>query len=590
MLQPVLTTLLLIVFAQSPDNSASRTEKSVPPPSVRAVSEIKAIISEANKLTDPIASIKVRARAAQMLWAYDRAAARKIFLDLWKWVEEQDDKNMDRESARTVILKNLFRRDPRMASHLLETTQGKQKAEESPLIDQVRGNDPNLKRLNRISADLIGEDLTTAAALLQRSLSVSVSPAAFFSLLKLRDKNPALADYVVSQTLESLKSRPTLVALTGTYLLIDYVFPSKQSFGESLNDPPDAALYLALFSTAYDTLKRSLAEDEPLLKEQKYSSADLRMKANFQGILALVLAGLAPAYAPEQAQELNALSAKLSQALPPNTTQNVRFTVARIVRNQTDHPEENIIHTLTVAVSRGETGEARRLLDKIDDEKIKKAFATMIANVEFRTHMSKSELAEALIALRRIEDPNLQSPLFAQVARAAFKRGEIEFSRLILAEARETILKAECNGLQAKALFLLAAESASVPDSNSQDLLYAGVSCLNYMARTLGMKDEKKGGIYAALPELNDPAFLIDEPELWRAFSVAGSEDFESAVHTASLIENRAVGLMAQLSACEDLAASKKGAQTRRPPTDQKDSSKSSRPSPNGPAPARKQP
>jgi hypothetical protein len=268
----------------------------------------------------------------------------------------------------------------------------------------------------------------------------------------------------------------------------------------------------------------------------------------------------------------------------------VKFTLARIVGSQTDRAEENIIQSVTVAISRGETGEARRLLDKIDDEKIKKALASMMANVEFRMHMSKSELAEALIALRRIEDPNLRGALFAQVVRAAFNKGEMELSRLILAEARETVMKAGCNGLQTKALFLLTAESVSVPDSNYQDLLYAGVSCLNYMERTFGTKGERREGVSAMFPEINNPLSLIDEPEIGRAFSAAGTEDFDDAMNAASKIENRAVCLMAQLSACEGLAKSKKGARTHKPASGQRDSSKSPRPSPSESAPARKQP
>lgn len=242
---------------------------SVPSPYRRALQELETVIAEVNNLTDKLTVVKVRARAASLLWLHDADRARMMFRELWKWVEDQKDTSFDREAARTELLKNLFPRDPKMARELLEKVLGGHKSEEAPFQAQIAGTDPNLKRLVKLSSGLIEQDTAMAAALLERSLSVSVSPAALFALSRLREKDPSLADYIVARTLENLRRRPTVVALPGVYVLIDYVFPSKQSFGKSVAKPPDGSLRMQYFSAAYDILQRSLAESEALLQKER---------------------------------------------------------------------------------------------------------------------------------------------------------------------------------------------------------------------------------------------------------------------------------------------------------------------------------
>lgn len=77
-----------------------------------------------------------------------------------------------------------------MARGLLEKVSGGHKSEEAPFQAQIAGTDPNLRRLVKLSWGLIEQDTAMAAALLERSLSVSVSPAALPLLFRLREKDP----------------------------------------------------------------------------------------------------------------------------------------------------------------------------------------------------------------------------------------------------------------------------------------------------------------------------------------------------------------------------------------------------------------
>lgn len=58
-------------------------------PYQRAVQELEGIITEADRLTDKLARVKVRAKAASLLWLRDSHRARVMFRKLWEWIEEQ---------------------------------------------------------------------------------------------------------------------------------------------------------------------------------------------------------------------------------------------------------------------------------------------------------------------------------------------------------------------------------------------------------------------------------------------------------------------------------------------------------------------
>jgi hypothetical protein len=544
MIQTVMSWLIVVIVLVPVELLGQEWGDSVASPLQRALQELESVNAEANSLTDKLTVVKVRARAANLLWLHDPNRARMMFREVWKWVEEQEDKSFDREAARTEILKNVFPRDPNMAGELLEKVLGEHKSEGVPFQAQIAGTDLNLKRLVKLSSELVEQDTATAALLLERSLSTSVSPAALFVLFRLREKDPGLADYVVTRTLENLRMRPTVVALPGVYVLLDYVFPSRQRFGGAIK-PPDASLRMQYFSTAYDILQRSLGESEFLLQREKgYTEKDLRFRLMYQGQVAAVLRVLAPRYAPELAEELNKLTVNLAAGLPPEISRLHQFTLARLGGNLGE--SDSLEMAVSVALARGELDKARRLLGKIEDESIKKVLSQTMAEVEFRVHLDKSHLVEAMMTARRIEDPNIRASLYAQIAKAAYQKGEVEFSRLILTEAHTALSESDSNGIRARALLSLAAEAPAVSVPISVELLWSAVSLINSLTVAPGAEAEGN-----PLAKVNDPRSLIDAPELQRAFSSVGSVDFDSALLAAGQVKDGAIRLIARLSACQ---------------------------------------
>lgn len=508
--------------------------------------ELEAIIAESYDLANKLFQVKARAKAAELLWRQDPERARSMLNGLWKWIGEQEAKTINIDEARAAVIKAAFARDAKMASGFLEEQLKAHKSEETSFKERMSGKDPNLKQLNRLSSEMIEQDSPTAAVLLQRSLSVSISPAAIVSLFRLREKNPTLADYIASQTLDTLRARPTLIALSGLFSLVDYLFPSQLTFAESFSQQPDDSLRIRFFSTAYDVLKTSIAESTDFLKkEQGYTGSDFRMRDVYQGNIAVVLAALAPMHAPELAGELNEISMKLSPNIPPNIAQAMRHTASRISGKPPDDKEDAQM-AISVAMSKGDIAEANRLLDRIEDETARKSFAQMVASVEFRQYLAKSNISEAMVAVRRIDDSNLRTIMYTQAARAAYKKGEAEFSKLILIEARADLLKSDCNGLRARALLLLVPEVSAASPSDLIESLLDAVSCANQMARGLATKS----GVWH---KINDIRSLVDAPELRRAFSTAGATDFEGTLLIANGFEDAGIKLTARLAACEGL-------------------------------------
>ncbi len=520
----------------------------------RARQEVENVLAEVDLLADKLGAVKVRARVANLLWPSDPDRAWRMFTELWQWIEAQKDGALDKEAARTAVLQNMFPRSPRMAKELLAKASASHKSGEAPFAAQLRGRDPHLKRLHRLTARMLDRDPSLAASLLEQSLSVSVSPAAFQLLLRLRERDPSLADYLVMRTLETLQERPTVIALSGVHVLSDYVFPAQQMMGKT--DPPDETLRGQYFSAAYAILQRSLQESETVLRrKQQYTAADLRLRSLYQGPVAAILAALAPRYAPELVGELNALATRLAREIPSPLARIERLRIIRLRRTLGQESErsepEDVDEAIRLAIERGELGEARKLIGRIEDEAKRKSFAQAIAHVEFRSHLSKSNLAQALLVARQIDDVNVRATMYAEVARSAQRKGEVEFARLILAEARLALANARPNGLHVRALLKLAATASTISESEAIGSLQQAVAALNGLA--LLSREEASTGASSKtfMRRLNDPRRLIDGSELNRAFASLGRINLDEALLAAAQIENPVIRLLARLAACE---------------------------------------
>ena len=517
----------------------------------RAIQEIEGVIVDTRKLDDPFALVTVKSKAASLMWRYDRNRAQTLFVDLWKYVDQQRSDSFNQDEARTVLLKYLFPLNSGLAAKLMKELSNRQ-GDEASLRAQATGNDPDVRRLANVSAGLVEQDATIAARLLEQSLSVGITPTALSVLSRMREKNPILANYVVSQTLAHIGSRPSIIALTGLHLLTAYVFPPEPYSADS-NEArsSDDALRFQYFSTAYEVLRTSLQESESLLtKEKRYTENDLRFRAIYQAQMALILAALAPRYAPQLTEELSVLARRLSGVVPATIANLSRFVVARLRGDQTntENPETNI----AIAIANGDFDEARRLIDKLEDEAGRKSFLQTLAKAEFKVRLNEADLSEALNVARRIENANLRVLLLVQLARAAYRKDDLTLSRLIISEARAALTSDEKDGLRARVLLSFASETVGISDSDAIDLLHNAVSVINSLSKPdSGTQGLDRQPTNMAAFEINDPRSLVDSPDLQRAFSSLARADFEGTLIAAGRINPLPVQLIARLATSE---------------------------------------
>ena len=522
-----------------PVNRSTLPSLSQPQPQL-AVQELANVIADAQNLKDKTEAFRVLSKSANLLWLDAPTKSRSMFRQLWQLTNESGDYD-DREEARTEILRYLAPRDSKLAAKLLEEAAADSTNRTAPLSQRVRGKDPTSKRLTDLALKLTEQqDSAQAALVLERALSVSVTPRGLSALTKLRQIQPVLADDLVTRTLDRLSTRPTVFSLPSLYLLVDYVFPASNVDPNAATNAPGQKLRLKYFSTSYNILNKSLKEQETSLsKEQGYSEGDLRLRAMFQNHLAGVLAVLASKFAPEHMAELRALATKQREALPADAALMSRFTRLRLGDKGESSGDKMI--DIAVALAKGEIYVAEQLLGEVDDEKYKNAVAQTIAKVAFDLHLAKSELNEALFQARKLENPEAKAIAFAQLARVARAKRNTDLSKEVVAEALSFFTGNKPSGLQARALLMLAPEALDISVADSLELLRRAVTVINELP------DSASSDPY----NLDDPLTLKDGMELQRAFSIIARADFDGTLSLARQIEPQLIGLLARLATLE---------------------------------------
>ena len=398
---------------------------------------------------------------------------------------------------------------------------------------------------------MIDHDVTLAARLLEQSLAMGVTPTALSVLARMREQNPILANYVVAQTLEKLRSRPSIVALTGLHLLTAYVFPQEPYLANSSEiRSSDDALRFLYFSTGYDVLMASLQEtDTQLKKEKRYTDHDLRFRLIYQGQIVLILTALAPRYGPQLLEELNALARRFSGTVPHSVADLSRFIAGRLRGEPT--ADDNQETAIAIAIANGEFLEARRLIDKVENDETRKAHLKALSKAEFNAHLGEADLTEALNVARRIENANLRVLLLLQLAKAAYRKDDSTFAKMIVSEARSALTNGENDGLRARIILSLAAEIADISDSDAIDLLHNAVTVINSLPKPKKDKEAPEEQPTNVSFEIDDPRSLADSPDLQRAFSFLARKDFDGVLIAAGRINSLPVQLIARLATSE---------------------------------------
>ncbi|MBV9923598.1 MAG: hypothetical protein JOZ96_01050 [Acidobacteria bacterium] len=527
----------LVLFALCLMTPAAFGQESLAPGALqrqRAARELEGVINDTARLTDKSSYVKLRARAANLLWPQDRERAGLMFSELWAWIDRQDEKGFSKEDARAVVLTNLFPRDAGSARRLLEASQAE--AKEGGL---------GSKRLNRLASELLESQPAAAAELLTESLTAKPSPEGLPVLSKLRDKDATLADGVAERLLGALALQPPDAALSTLYAMNYYVFPASAAVGGTVPAPANESLRRRYFTSSYAALTQSLQERRA---PQNGAAAAARPTPSFfQVQMAELVGALSNRYAPDRAVEVQGLTAQVSAGASPEYEQVAQAMLRRVAggaaggpndfRGLPSGPGAEVVSALAVNDFNG----AKQLLDEPENALVRRDLVRMIDAAEFKHHLSRGELAEAFNKAQNTESPDTTVSMFTQVAAAAVKRGNDPSAAQILAASRAAIRKAGCTPLKAKSMLSLASASAPVSAAEAVEWLRDGAACVNAPG---GAATKPEGAGAAA----SSPS---GGPELGQAFSAVGKIDLDVALLVANTLEDPAAQLTAKLSACE---------------------------------------
>lgn len=250
------------------------------------------------------------------------------------------------------------------------------------------------------------------------------------------------------------------------------------------------------------------------------------------------------------------LAKEKSAGLSPDQANTAKFIASRFRPNnikEDDKAKEKDAETaITIAVSKGDFETARKLLDEVKDENLKKILAGVINKVEIKTFLTASQVEEALIRIRRLDSADERIYFFAEAADVAAKKKDFVNANIALTEVRQVPLQTENWGFYVRSLLLVTPIGFRQSKQEGVDFLRASVSTTNKMVTSF--EREKR--------EVNNPRYLVETIELHKAFSVAGGFDYNMALAAANEIEDRSTRLISKLFVCDKVLKTKQAPQS----------------------------
>jgi hypothetical protein len=454
---------------------------------------------------------------ADLMWVQDQERAKRLFRDLWIWINKQDEVDFKKEESRVTLLVRLFKRDSKLARELIA-------AEFDSNVSE--------KQVIKMASELVELQPTAAGELLDQAISKAPTIEALNVLARLQSKDVRAADGVALSLLRGLGTQPASVAIPIIYSLNYYVFPLTKS-GEA-SPRTNWVIRRQYFLSAYDVLMRSLPEQPPTP-----DSSQLRKRFQLAQ-LAHMLALLSKEYAPLRQIELQNLALQLSTDMPADIRQITKALLQRIdgstkesegnyqSSNEKISPAQEILR----ALAQNDFDEAKWILDRMDEGPAKTSSQRAIKMSEFRFLCSKGQMSKALSVAVTYDDPERKVSMFSELGALIYAKASSPDWNV----AREfrlafrSLEKTQSTALVAYSLAALASRHSTV---DSFDWLRYGNSCVN---------------------SFDTSKLVFGRQELLafeQSFAEVGRGNLEEVIAEANGITDPTLKQMARLAACE---------------------------------------
>jgi hypothetical protein len=562
-----------------------------------AIQVVSSLAEEARSYKDESLSVRIQARAADVLWNNDAERARTLFVRAWDaaQVVDKEGRRRNEEERRRFLLKrggtgfipappNLraevlrlaYLHDPSLAEGFLDKMEEENKQEEKDSTtakhwDPTEPPDVIVRRLQLARQLLESGETQKAILLAEPGLNRVTSPGVIFLVL-LRQKNAGSADQLFNLLLERTSGDPiadaTSVSLLSTYIFTPSVFVTSTRNGLLMNPwteqlpPPQLSpeLRAKFFSVAGQILLRPLDA----------------------GILDLTSAGpagtyftikrLLPQFEQNDASMAIALQSRLntlaqgSDNVIPASQRGFVNAGFKSSEKKEDDPEDALSHLEGASTSQRNhlyamaaraaamknDPKAREFADKIEDVDLKTNVRTFIDFILVSKALALKDWDKALQLTRSGELSHLQRAwVYSEIA-ALSKSSAPEDSMNLILEAGREAERIVTSPEYAEASIAVARRAAEIDPTGKWYKVLDAIKAVNRVSDYTGEEDEISVGFQSqnnivkmqvAAPTISFSALIgnLAEDDIYRAISMAKNVTSESPRALALLAGARVI-------------------------------------------------
>jgi hypothetical protein len=514
---------------RSPERAEQEEEREAVEREMQQVLQLLRQASDvAHDIPDPVVRIRSYALIAEALWELDQPLARRLFRTAFeetrqipvperpKGVRAWLGSTRDPDKLRQEILAKVSKLDPTFAIELAKSVEvEKRESEElqkeatSEVLDRRRATGSERARaLMNLANLLLEKDPESAAEAAAAVLSEGVTQPFVQFLMRLRQKDPARADRLFLQALQTTTRNvpPRLYELIplGSYVASEWRLPMRFSVGGEPPpvNPSNAARYLSV-------LLDSLAQYVEIAVNPALASGLARADW-FTGPRELhhILTAIRPhvqEYLPDRVPLVDALLNQLAiqQSAQP------RVEVETAEAGRTRSPEERFTHLLqraertrdveerdallfqaiSQALSDGKFETAASVVPRLSDLTQRAEVSDYVYYTWAERALSDGDLETARRSASEVNNPERLAVLFGAIARRLEAQKDKETALLLLQEAATRIQRLPTSPEKGRALMLLVEALLPLDADRAFEMFAYAISSLNapgVLAESLG--------------------------------------------------------------------------------------------------------
>jgi hypothetical protein len=548
---------------------------------------LNAIVPEIDKIEDFRERVRLKTRAAGLLWKEDVSRAQLQFRQILASIEQHQPEGKTpqqigwlREQLRREVLQEAMRHDRQFADELAKSTAQKIKEtdreeSEKPAADPKASLKERADRADRLAAlalQTFSEDPERALKLAEESLAEGVmSPQLFNLIIPLRmSLGAARTNSFLERVLPLLLQNPYLTTLQLQALAV-YIFPDLQLGtlpSESLATPVIAApLIQQFFDLALMVLTRTARQLDSMPPS---ASAEQRQQLSMHAyFLARQLQPKFEQYGtPEAMVALNSLGDQLGKHLAQEQRQmveanaNPQANVGKILdlAKQETEPSRRDAYYAQAAMSAYGSGDyhnALKIAERIENRELRQQVEQQIKQLLVQIFADRGEFDAAARYARELEQPAQRAWGLNWVARACTKKDDRLRALPLLVEAEQTAMKLDDSVEKAQIMLWITETHVQIESSRSFELLNQAVKNINGAFDEKGTPRLSMASVYGQnKPATPSSVRATDVFKFEALFQKLAREDFTRTIGIALGLSRPELRLAAQLAACQAVLVS----------------------------------